>query len=105
MNGLVNVNKPAGMSSRQVVDRVAALAKTRRVGHTGTLDPLAEGVLVVCLGTATRLAEYVQRMVKVYRAEFLLGRRSDTDDTEGRIEVVDGAVMPTRERLEAAARE
>ncbi len=105
MNGLVNINKPAGMSSRQVVDRVAALAKTRRVGHTGTLDPLAEGVLVVCLGTATRLAEYVQRMVKVYRAEFMLACRSETDDIETQIEVVADAVMPTRETIEAAARE
>ncbi|HBI45237.1 MAG TPA: pseudouridine synthase, partial [Planctomycetales bacterium] len=51
-----------------------------RMGHTGTLDPLATGVLVLCLGAATRLAEYVQRMGKTYRTELRLGARSDTDD-------------------------
>ncbi len=80
--GLLNLNKPRGLTSRQAVDQVKRLVRPAKVGHTGTLDPLATGVLVVCVGPATRLAEYVQRMPKQYRATFLLGRRSDSDDIE-----------------------
>ena len=74
MHGFLNLNKPAGMTSRQVVDRTERLMGTNRVGHAGTLDPLATGVLVVGVGAATRLIEYVQRMPKSYRGTFLLGR-------------------------------
>ncbi len=105
MNGLLNVAKPVGMTSREVVDAVSRAAGVRRIGHTGTLDPLAEGVLVLCLGSATRLVQYVQRMTKTYRAEFLLGHRSETDDTEGEVEVVSGVHIPTLSELEAAARQ
>jgi tRNA pseudouridine55 synthase len=83
--GILNINKPAGMTSRRVVDRVARLARPAKVGHAGTLDPLATGVLIVGLGGATRLVEYVQRMPKRYRGEFLLGRESDTEDIEGNV--------------------
>lgn len=78
----LNMNKPSGTTSREVVDAVVRAAGTGRVGHAGTLDPLASGVLVVAVDRATRLIEYVQRQAKTYEAEFLLGVTSDSDDTE-----------------------
>jgi tRNA U55 pseudouridine synthase TruB len=66
------------MTSRRVVDRVNRFVRPARCGHAGTLDPLATGVLVVCIGQATRLIEHVQRMPKTYDGTFLLGRTSDT---------------------------
>ena len=77
MDGLLVVDKPAGPTSHDVVAVVRRVLKTSRVGHTGTLDPLATGVLVLCIGSGTRLAEYVQAMGKVYRTGLLLGARSD----------------------------
>src|SRR5687768_13609744 len=77
--GFLNINKPAGVTSRWVVDRVQRLVRPDKAGHAGTLDPLATGVLVVAIGQATRLIEYVQRMRKQYLATFLLGRSSDTE--------------------------
>src|SRR5687767_6227618 len=102
MFDIVNLNKPAGWSSRDAVDRVARLARPARAGHAGTLDPLASGVLVVCIGAATRLIEYVQRMPKEYRATFLLGRRSASDDTETDVEELDGATTPAPADIEKA---
>ena len=101
--GLLILNKPAGMSSRQAVNRVARLAQPARVGHAGTLDPLATGVLVVGVGAATRLIAYVQRMPKQYIGTFLLGRRSPTEDIEGEVTELPGAPVPTREQIAAAA--
>ncbi len=93
--GLLVVDKPTGMTSRAVVDGVLRwFTRRTRIGHTGTLDPLATGVLVLCLGGATRLAEYVQRMSKTYRTRFLLGARSDSDDADGTIAPVPGATAP-----------
>lgn len=83
--GLLNINKPAGVTSRKVVDVVARLVKPAKAGHAGTLDPLATGVLVVCVGPATRLIAMVQAQPKTYRATFRLGFRSDTDDIEGKV--------------------
>jgi tRNA pseudouridine55 synthase len=86
MNGLLVIDKPLGLTSREAVNRVQGLLpRGTKVGHTGTLDPLATGVLVLCLGQATRLAEYVQRQEKVYRAGLRLGGRSTSDDAEGAI--------------------
>src|SRR6516165_1309550 len=96
MVGLLIVNKPSGMSSRRVVDIVARRAGTKRVGHAGTLDPLASGVLVVCLGWATRLVSFIQDRPKTYRAQFLLGQRSDTDDVTGMLTDVPDAPRPAR---------
>jgi tRNA pseudouridine55 synthase len=85
-HGLLVLDKPAGMTSRDAVDRAQRwFARGTRIGHTGTLDPLATGVLVLCVGAATRLTEYVQDMRKTYRAGVLLGARSDTDDADGEI--------------------
>jgi tRNA pseudouridine55 synthase len=99
----LNVHKPAGMTSRRVVDLVQRLAAPAKAGHAGTLDPLASGVLVVCVGAATRLIEYVQQMRKSYAATFLLGRSSDTDDIEGEVVERDNAPVPTLAQLVEAA--
>ena len=89
--GLLNVNKPAGMTSRQAVNIVQRLSRPAKAGHAGTLDPLARGVLAVCVGSATRLIEYVQRMPKQYVGTFLLGRQSATEDIEGEVTELPGA--------------
>lgn len=98
--GLLNINKPAGLSSRRIVDMMERAAGTGRVGHAGTLDPLATGVLVVCVGSATRLIPYVQDQRKAYRAEFLFGQRSDTDDVTGHLSEVVVARPPTYAELD-----
>ena len=99
--GILNLNKPSGVTSREAVNQVQRLVRPAKIGHTGTLDPLASGVLVLCLGTATRLVEYVQRMPKTYHATFLLGRYSDTEDIEGHITVLPDPPIPTLEQAEA----
>lgn len=91
VNGLIVIDKPTGMTSRDAVDRAQAWFPRRtKIGHTGTLDPLATGVLVVCIGKATRLAHYVQAMDKTYRTTWMFGGRSDTDDADGTIVPVAG---------------
>lgn len=100
--GVLNLHKPAGMTSRRVVDVVARLVRPARAGHAGTLDPLASGVLVVCVGRATRLMSYVQQMRKQYRACFLLGRSSPTDDVEGEVQMLASPPVPSREDVERA---
>jgi len=85
ISGILNTDKPAGMTSHDVVDRVRRISGQRRVGHTGTLDPAATGVLVVCLGQATRVAEYLMASDKVYRAQICLGVSTDTHDAEGEV--------------------
>jgi tRNA pseudouridine55 synthase len=102
MFGLLNLCKPSGMTSRDVVNRVQRLVKPHKVGHAGTLDPLASGVLVVCLGPATRLIEYVQRMPKRYLATFLLGRQSDTEDIEGQVVELANPPVPSEAEILAA---
>jgi tRNA pseudouridine55 synthase len=101
--GLLNLNKPSGMTSRDVVNVVQRLVRPAKVGHAGTLDPLASGVLVLCLGSATRLIEYVQRMPKTYVGTFLLGRESDTEDIEGQVVELADPPRPTFEQLITAA--
>ncbi len=101
MFGLLNINKPQGLTSRDVVNRVQRLVRPVKVGHAGTLDPLATGVLVVGVGSATRLVEYVQRMKKVYDAEFLLGRTSDTEDVEGDVVPLENPPEPTLSQIES----
>lgn len=100
--GVLAVNKPTGCSSRHVVDRIERLVRPAKAGHAGTLDPLATGVLVICVGKATRLIPYVQRMPKTYRAKFLLGRCSDTDDIEGEVTPLEHAPVPTAAAVKAA---
>ncbi|MDR2771320.1 MAG: tRNA pseudouridine(55) synthase TruB [Clostridiales Family XIII bacterium] len=85
MNGFVNFLKPAGMSSHDAVDFFRRLSGVRRVGHTGTLDPMAVGVLPLCVGKATRIAEYLASDRKRYRCEMQLGITTDTQDVWGRV--------------------
>lgn len=82
-NGIVVIDKPAGMTSHDVVNRARRLFKTKRVGHTGTLDPDATGVLLICLGYATRIAEYLSSSRKSYVAEVVFGIETDTQDASG----------------------
>lgn len=89
--GLLLVDKPEGPTSHAVVERVRATLGGIRVGHTGTLDPFASGLLILCVGWATRLAEYLTILPKVYRATLRLGVRTDTDDRTGRALSRDGA--------------
>ncbi|HET6531618.1 MAG TPA: tRNA pseudouridine(55) synthase TruB [Actinoplanes sp.] len=84
-DGLIVVDKPAGMTSHDVVARVRRLAKTRRVGHGGTLDPMATGVLIVGVNRATRLLTYVIGSAKSYTATIRLGEATVTDDAEGEV--------------------
>lgn len=82
MYGLLNLYKPVGWTSRDAVNRVQRQVRPVKVGHAGTLDPLACGVLLTCLGPATRLVEHLHRLPKRYRATFLLGRHTPCDDLE-----------------------
>lgn len=95
MYGLLNINKPLGKTSRDAVNCVQRVVRPVKVGHAGTLDPLATGVLVMCLGPATRLIQYVQRLPKRYTGTFLLGRRSGSDDLEGGVIELKNPVVPT----------
>jgi tRNA pseudouridine55 synthase len=90
------------MTSREAVDCVKRLVQPAKTGHAGTLDPLATGVLVVCVGPATRLIEYVQAMPKHYRAAFLLGRESDTEDIEGQVRMIADARRPNEAEVRSA---
>ena len=95
------MSKPAGPTSHDVVALVRRLAQTRRVGHGGTLDPFATGVLPVFLGRATRLVEYHLGDRKSYRATICFGASSTTDDLDGELTPVPGP-GPTRAAVEAA---
>jgi tRNA pseudouridine55 synthase len=99
MYGILNIQKPTGMTSRDVVNRIQPMVRPYKVGHAGTLDPLAEGVLVVCVGMATRLVRYIQQMPKRYHAIFELGCTSDTDDIDGDVKQLDNAPIPSLEQV------
>ncbi|HEX4579606.1 MAG TPA: tRNA pseudouridine(55) synthase TruB [Candidatus Dormibacteraeota bacterium] len=88
-SGIVAIDKPAGMTSFDAVRAVRRIFDERRVGHAGTLDPIATGLLPICIGQATRLVDYFHQQSKTYRCVVRFGERSDTLDTEG--EVVAGA--------------
>lgn len=97
-DGILNVLKPVGMTSHDVVDAARRLAGTRRVGHAGTLDPGAAGVLVLAIGRATRIAEFVAETDKEYVVEITFGRATDTGDAYGAI-VAERAAPVTVETL------
>jgi tRNA pseudouridine55 synthase len=99
MNGVLNVNKPSGMTSHDVVQAVRRIVKEKRVGHTGTLDPLATGVLVLCVGTATRIARYLEAGEKEYQAVMRLGVTTDTLDADGSILETRSYDPPDRDQL------
>ncbi|MFZ4732156.1 MAG: tRNA pseudouridine(55) synthase TruB [Pirellulales bacterium] len=102
--GLIPIDKPAGVSSRAVVDVVARAAGTKSVGHAGTLDPLARGVVLVCVGAATRLVDHLHELPKHYRATFALGRSSPSDDLETPVVIEEDPLRPDAGALAAAAR-
>ncbi|HEX6484815.1 MAG TPA: tRNA pseudouridine(55) synthase TruB [Ktedonobacteraceae bacterium] len=85
MHGILNINKDTGMTSHDVVAKIRRLLKEKRVGHAGTLDPAASGVLPICVGQATRVAEYLSDSGKAYLATILFGTVTDTYDAEGTI--------------------
>lgn len=99
--GFLNINKPLNMTSHDVVNRVRRAFGIKKVGHAGTLDPLATGVLVICVGGATRLSEYVMHQTKVYRAHVRLGITTKTDDAEGDVVETHDAAHITRAQLES----
>lgn len=102
MVGVLLLDKPAGPTSHDAVVRVRRASGIRRVGHFGTLDPFATGLLVLAVGAATRLAPYATSHRRTYRATIHLGARSTTDDPEGEIEPLPEPVAPSREAVEAA---
>lgn len=83
--GFLNINKPFGITSHDVVAKIRRTFKLKKVGHAGTLDPLATGVLVVCVGDATRLSDYVMHSQKTYAAQVKFGEATTTYDAEGKI--------------------
>ena len=100
MDGFINVLKPTGLSSHDVVDIVRRIFKQKRVGHAGTLDPAAAGILPVALGRAARLVEYMEGADKSYRAEIAFGYATDTGDVYGEvIERVENPMLPSEEEL------
>jgi tRNA pseudouridine55 synthase len=101
LSGILNVDKPPGMTSHDVVNAVRRMAGQRKVGHAGTLDPMATGVLLVCLGQATRVAEYLMAGRKRYRATVVLGMTTTTYDAEG--DMVSRGGRVAFERVEIAA--
>jgi len=103
-DGILNVLKPVGMTSHDVVDTVRRLAGTRRVGHAGTLDPGAAGVLVLAVGRATRLAEFVAETDKEYRVEITFGRTTDTGDAYGATVAEAPTVSLTADRVRDSLR-
>ncbi|MFL7791207.1 MAG: tRNA pseudouridine(55) synthase TruB [Anaerolineae bacterium] len=103
-DGILNLDKPQGPTSHDIINRVRSLTGIRRVGHAGTLDPMATGVLLVCIGKATRVSEYLMAGQKVYRAHVRLGITTDTYDAEGQVMAstsVDPAVL-NRAEVETA---
>jgi len=102
-HGFLVVDKPQGITSRRALNRVLkCLPRGTRIGHAGTLDPLATGVLVVAIGRATRLIEYVQPMEKGYHAVITFGGESDTDDADGKITPRSAVEPPSRESVLSA---
>lgn len=102
MDGILNINKPLGMTSFKVVSRVKRITGERHTGHAGTLDPAASGVLPVCLGKATRIIEYLFDETKTYLAEVEFGVVTDSYDSEGAIISTSDPRNVTAEKIEAA---
>ena len=102
-HGIINIYKEPGYTSNDVVAKLRGILKQRKIGHTGTLDPAAEGVLPVCLGKGTRLAEFLTDKQKVYEAVVLLGVETDTQDTTGTVLSRKDTAGITEEEFRAAA--
>ncbi|MBQ26642.1 MAG: tRNA pseudouridine(55) synthase TruB [Nitrospiraceae bacterium] len=105
MNGILNIDKPHGWTSHDVVAKLRSLLKIRRIGHTGTLDPAATGVLLICIGKATRVAEYLVAREKEYRAVLRLGETTDTQDGTGQVIEQHDVGNITKPQLQAVMRQ
>ena len=106
MEGFINFLKPPGMTSHDAVGLVRRVLHEKHVGHAGTLDPGAAGVLPIAVGRTTRLIEYLDNVGKSYRAEMLLGVETDSGDDTGRVvERLDDFTMPTWDQVEQVFRE
>ncbi|GAB4324954.1 MAG: hypothetical protein Kow0059_20840 [Candidatus Sumerlaeia bacterium] len=102
MDGLWLLDKPKGLTSHQAVNELARLLGEKRAGHTGTLDPMATGLLICCLGRATRLSEYLIRADKTYEGEMTLGATSNTFDADGEIAPTGAPLPESPEAIRAA---
>lgn len=102
MNGFLLIDKHEGISSAHVVNRVKRLLQVKKAGHSGTLDPLATGLLVVCLGKATRLAQFLSEAGKTYEAQIMFGATSKTYDRDGDIIATVNPPVPTAAEVDAA---
>ncbi|MCK6579620.1 MAG: tRNA pseudouridine(55) synthase TruB [Anaerolineae bacterium] len=100
--GFLNIDKPRGMTSHDVVNHIRRIIRTRQVGHAGTLDPMATGVLIICAGAATRLSDYVMSDTKAYRAVVRLGVETDTYDADGKVLAEADASAISRQQVEDA---
>ena len=85
MHSVINLDKPKGITSQQAVTRVKKILGTKRAGHAGTLDPIATGVLLVCVGEATKITRFLMGHDKEYAALMKLGEKTDTFDAEGKV--------------------
>lgn len=103
LDGVIVVDKPGGLTSHDVVERVRRFVRPARVGHTGTLDPMATGVLALCCGAATRLARLLSSGVKEYTGEIVFGTATDTDDADGRAVFTGDAAALTLASVREAA--
>jgi tRNA pseudouridine55 synthase len=104
MDGIVVIDKPAGLTSHDVVSEVKRILGAKKAGHTGTLDPMATGVLPVCINEATKLAQFLSAEKKTYLATMLLGVQTDTQDTEGNVTQKSDRVVPEEDIREALRR-
>ena len=99
MEGIIVVNKPKGITSFDVIRKLKKILKTKKIGHTGTLDPLATGVMLMCVGKATKLASDLEAKDKVYIADFDIGYATDTYDIEGK-KIAENIIDVSKENLE-----
>ena len=99
MEGIIIVNKPKGITSFDVIRKLKKILKTKKIGHTGTLDPLATGLMLICIGKATKLASDLEAKAKVYIANFDIGYATDTYDIEGK-KIVENIIDVSKEDLE-----
>ena len=99
MEGIIIVNKPKGITSFDVIRKLKKILKTKKIGHTGTLDPLATGLMLICIGKATKLASDLEAKAKVYIANFDIGYATDTYDIEGK-KIVENIIDVSKENLE-----
>lgn len=99
--GFFMIDKPEGITSHDVITQIRRTTHLKRVGHTGTLDPFATGIVLVPIGSATRLTQFTHDLPKTYEAEITLGATSDTDDITGNITPVTSTQQPTREEIQS----